>query len=44
LFDGAHKKGGVGLPAETKAFCELRRTKRFRVAGQPSMFLRLQFL
>ncbi|OGN04284.1 MAG: hypothetical protein A2831_01105 [Candidatus Yanofskybacteria bacterium RIFCSPHIGHO2_01_FULL_44_17] len=24
----------AGHPAETKAFCELRRTKRLRVAGQ----------
>ncbi len=31
----------AGCPAETKAFCELRRTKRLRAAGQPSVFLKL---
>ena len=31
----------AGCPAETKAFCELRRTKRLRAAGQPSVLIRL---
>ena len=33
-----------GLPGGGEHFCELRRTKSIRAAGQPSVLLKLQFL